>query len=84
MSPLRKNSLFVGFWQTRNPAIYLNRHSALVPEATAAPGIHQQIAEPPGTTPIRQSHTNEPYFVAAADRKSGENFIHAHHGNCTD
>ena len=63
---------------------YLNRHSAWVPGATAAPGIHQQIPEPPGTTPIRQSETKKPYFVAAANRKSGENFIQSLHGNCTD
>ncbi len=62
----------------------LNRHSAWVPGATATPGIHQQIAEPPGTAPICESQTNKPYFVAAADRKSGENFIQGLHGTGTD
>ncbi len=62
----------------------LNRHPAWVPGATPAPRIHQQIAEPPRTTPIGYSQTNKPYFVAAPDRKSGENFIQGLHGNCTD
>ena len=59
----------------------LNRHPARVFGATVAPRIHHQIAEPPGATPIRQSQTNKPDFVAAARRKSGENFIQGLHCN---
>jgi hypothetical protein len=63
---------------------YLNRHSALGSGATATPGIHQEIAEPPRTTPIRQSETNKPDFIAATDGRRGVNFVQGLHGNRLD
>src|SRR5208283_811964 len=44
---------------------HLNRHPARIVRAATAPGIQQQISEPPRSAAIRQSHTNKPDFVTS-------------------
>ena len=53
----------------------LNGHSMRISDAAVAPGVHQQITEPPRTATIRQSHTKKPNFITAPDGQLGEHFV---------
>src|SRR5579871_4615438 len=53
----------------------LNRHSSWVPGAAVSPRIHQQIAKPPRSAPVQQSHTHKPHFIPAPHRQRGECFV---------
>ncbi len=58
---------------------HLNRHPARSVRAAAAPGIHQQISEPPCPAAICQSHTNKPDFVTSLARETGISLVESVH-----
>ena len=58
---------------------HLDRHSARIFRATAAPRIHQQIPEPPRSAAVCQSHTTKPNFITAACEKGGISFVQCLH-----
>src|SRR5579859_1617443 len=58
----------------------LNRQPDRISLAPVSPRIHQQITKPPRAAAIRQAHAKKPYFVAAAQRQRGEDFIQCRQG----
>lgn len=54
---------------------YLDGHPTLISRATIAPRIHQQIAEPPGATPVGKAEAKKPDLVTAASRKGRIDFV---------
>src|SRR5580704_8734216 len=57
----------------------LNRHPAGISGATVSPRIHQQITEPPRTAAVRQSHAQEPHFIALTCRAGRECLVECVH-----
>jgi hypothetical protein len=51
-------------WKPRSP--YLHGHSTRIARATAPPGIHEQISEPPRPATVRKPETKKPDFVTAS------------------
>src|SRR5579872_6939256 len=58
---------------------YLDRQAGRIARAAAPPGIHQQIAKPPGAAAIGQAEAHEPHLVAAAHGQRGVNPVQCGH-----
>jgi len=75
---IESKSLNEGYWlavcgKPRGPD--LHRLPAGISRAAGAPGIHQQVAEPPRSAAARESHAKKPDFVSSPRREGGVDFV---------